>query len=170
MNTDNELLDIVDNNDQVIGTQTRSEIHRQGLRHRAVHILVYNHQNQLFLQKRSMSKDINPGLWGTSAAGHVDSGEDYDLCAARELTEELGIHANQALSFLFKMNATIATGMEFVKVYRLVHDGPFELCADEIDEGQWVETTDITAKVNRNDPTLTETFKCLWRKFSTKSN
>lgn len=161
----NELLDIVDLNNQVIGARSRFDIHRLGLRHRAVHILVRNQNNQFFLQKRSMSKDINPGLWDTAAAGHVDRGEDYDRCAARELTEELGISADDTLALLFKMDASAATGMEFVQVYLINHDGPFDLCADEIDEGQWFEPSKITSRVTNNDPELTETFKQLWRQF-----
>ena len=59
-----ELLDVVDAEDRVIGVKTRGEIHAQGLMHRAVHILVFNSKGELFLQKRSMSKDENPGAMG----------------------------------------------------------------------------------------------------------
>ena len=59
--------------------------------HRAVHILVFNQRGELFLQKRSMSKDNDPGMWDSSAAGHVDSGESYLDCATREIEEELGV-------------------------------------------------------------------------------
>ena len=88
-----ELLTEVDSEDRVIGPRARGEIHRLGLRHRSVHILVFNPRGELFLQQRAASKDINPGLWDTSAAGHVDHGESYDACARRELREELGIEA-----------------------------------------------------------------------------
>jgi isopentenyl-diphosphate delta-isomerase type 1 len=162
---ENEILDIVDNNDQVIGNRSRFEIHRDGNLHRAVHILVFNRQNQLFLQKRSLLKDINAGLWDSSAAGHVDSGEDYDQCAVRELAEELGIIANKDLNYLFKMDATAATGMEFIRVYRIIYDGPLTLSPKEIDDGLWLEPTIITVRVTDDDPELTETFKWLWRKF-----
>jgi len=89
MNT--ELLSVVDENDCIIDTCPRHIIHATGLRHRAVHILVFNELGQLFLQKRSMKKDLNGGLWDTSAAGHVDADEDYDISAIREVEEELGI-------------------------------------------------------------------------------
>ncbi|MCZ6882595.1 MAG: NUDIX domain-containing protein, partial [Gammaproteobacteria bacterium] len=85
-----ELLDVVDEDDRIVCVKTRGEIHELGLMHRSVHILVFNSQRQLFIQKRSMSKDNQPGLWDSSAAGHVDSGEDYHSCAIRELAEELG--------------------------------------------------------------------------------
>jgi len=86
-----ELLDVVDENDNVVAVKTRGEIHARGLMHRAVHILLFNSSGELFLQKRSLAKDEQPGKWDSSAAGHVDSGEDYADCARREIGEELGI-------------------------------------------------------------------------------
>ena len=73
-----EIFDIVDERDEVVGRRPRSEVHRLGLQHRAVHVLVFNARGELFLQKRSMQKDCFPGAWDSSAAGHLDSGESYD--------------------------------------------------------------------------------------------
>lgn len=159
-----ELLSIVDENDRVIGSAARNIIHRDRLLHRAVHILVFNDSNLLFLQKRSQTKDINPGLWDSSAAGHVDIGEDYDACAVREINEELGVQVDR-LSPMFKLYATPVTGMEFIQVYRCGHNGPFSLAAEEIEEGRWFNTKEIDTRVNDDDPTLTETFKTLWRRY-----
>src|SRR5688572_24288242 len=85
-----EIFDIVNEKDEVIGQLPRREVHRQGLRHRAVHVLVFNARGEVFLQKRSMTKDNFPGTWDSSAAGHLDTGEAYDACALREVKEELG--------------------------------------------------------------------------------
>jgi len=82
-----EIFDVVDRGDVVVGRETRSRVHQLGLLHRAVHVLVYNGKGEVFLQKRSMSKDRQPGLWDSSSSGHVDSGEDYDAAARRELGE-----------------------------------------------------------------------------------
>jgi len=162
MNT--ELLSVVDENDRIIDTCARHIIHATGLRHRAVHILVFNDLGQLFLQKRSMKKDLNGGLWDTSAAGHVDAGEDYDISAVREVEEELGI-TESALEPLFKLSATAAIGMEFIQVYRCIHNGPFMLAADEIDEGDWFSVAEISERIMADDQLLTETFKTIWRQF-----
>src|ERR1043166_7202136 len=86
-----DIFDVVNERDEVIGSRPRSEVHRLGLLHRVVHILVSNSRAEIFLQKRSMKKDRQPGLWDSSASGHVDSGEDYDTCAVRELQEEIGL-------------------------------------------------------------------------------
>ncbi|MDC9729867.1 MAG: NUDIX domain-containing protein [Methyloprofundus sp.] len=160
-----ELIAVVDKNDQFIENRARNEVHKLGLRHRAVHILLFNDAGQLFLQKRALSKDVNAGLWDTSAAGHVDAGEDYATCAHRETIEELGVCVDATLKFLFKLPALPETGMEFVEVYRCRHNGPFTLEVAEIDDGQWFSTEDISMRVKANDTTLTETFKSLWTQF-----
>ncbi|MGR9072295.1 MAG: NUDIX hydrolase [Gammaproteobacteria bacterium] len=158
-----ELLSVVDEADRVIDTRSRGEIHAEGLRHRAVHILVFNSLRQVFMQKRTLSKDINPGLWDTAAAGHVDAGELYDDCAVREIQEELGFEPRTPPEFLFKLQAAPNTGMEFVHVYKIRHNGPFELNPDEIETGDWFAESEISKRVGCDDPLLTETFKVLWR-------
>src|SRR5215472_4698973 len=90
-----DIFDVVNDRDEVIDRKPRSEVHRLGLMHRATHILVFNSRGQVFLQKRSMKKDRQPGLWDSSASGHLNSGEAYDACALRELQEELGLRLSQ---------------------------------------------------------------------------
>ncbi len=160
-----EYLSVVDENDLVINSQPRDKIHALGLRHRAVHILVFNDQGQLFLQKRSMKKDLNKGLWDTSAAGHVDKDEDYTSSAIREAAEELGINIESTLQLLFKLSPTPLLGMEFIHVYRCQHNGPFSLNADKIDEGKWLSTKEVSNRVRGDDSSLTETFKIIWRQY-----
>lgn len=159
-----ELLAVVDDQDSIVDYQPRHLVHAMGLKHRAVHILVFNDTGLLFLQKRSLTKDINPGLWDTSAAGHVDNNEGYDHCAHREIQEELGIEVTN-LEFLLKLTACETTGMEFIHVYRCCHNGPFSLEAGEIDDGQWFEPVTISLRVEQNDTSLTDTFKLIWREF-----
>src|SRR6185503_18296399 len=105
-----EIFDVVNERDEVIGRNTRSEVHRLGLRHRAVHVLVFNAKGEIFLQKRSQTKDTFPGAWDSSAAGHLDCGEDYDACAVREMREELGIDAQRPPKRLFPITACVDTG------------------------------------------------------------
>jgi len=165
-----ELIAVVDEHDNFIENRPRKEVHKLGLRHRAVHILVFNDANQIFLQKRSLTKDVNAGLWDTSAAGHVDAGESYDACAHRETIEELGVCVDETLSFLFKLPAIPETGMEFVQVYRCQHNGPFTLETGEIDDGQWFGIQEVAQRVKMNAPSITDTFKTLWLKFEAINN
>jgi isopentenyldiphosphate isomerase len=86
-----EIFDVVNERDEVIDAKPRSYVHANGLLHRAVHVLVFNSRGEIFLQKRSMKKDRQPGVWDSSCSGHVDSGETYDETAGRELREEIGL-------------------------------------------------------------------------------
>ena len=124
--TDNqqELFDVVNASDEVIGQATRGEVHRRGLMHRAVHIFVFNSAGGLYLQKRSQTKDRHPGCYDSSASGHQDAGEDADTCARRELREELGLEAGAGLTRLFKFPACAETGWEHVTFYTWQTDAP----------------------------------------------
>ena len=128
-----EIFDVVDDANRVIGQETRSKVHTQKLKHRAVHILVFNAKGDLFLQKRSRYKDANPGRWDSSAAGHVESGADYPETAARELQEELGVSA--PLELIGTHPASRETGWEFVQVFKTEHPGPFTWPRAEIESG-----------------------------------
>src|SRR2546427_9918459 len=118
-----EIFDVVNDRDEIIGRNTRAEVHRLGLQHRAVHILVFNSRGEIFLQKRSMKKDCFPGAWDSSASGHLDSGETYGACAVRELREEIGLELAGPLEKLYKVDACPDTGYEFVWVYRCAAEG-----------------------------------------------
>jgi len=111
--------------------------------HRAVHALVFDQQNRIYIQKRSMSKDTNPGLWDTSVGGHLDSGESYDEALIRETHEELGIELNQAPERLFKLSPCKDTGYEFIWIYKIIHSGAITPCPIEISEGRWVEYQEL---------------------------
>lgn len=134
-----EIFDVVNERDEVIGTETRGVVHARDLWHRAVHVFVFNRKGELFLQKRSPWKDKHPGKWDSSAAGHLDSGEDYAAAARRELGEELGLAGDMAaagkLEEVGGLPASEQTGWEFIRVFRFQHDGPFHWPGAEIEWG-----------------------------------
>ncbi|MEP6955454.1 MAG: 16S rRNA (adenine(1518)-N(6)/adenine(1519)-N(6))-dimethyltransferase RsmA [Chthoniobacterales bacterium] len=132
---DSEQFAVVDSEDRVVGQAPRGKVHGDNLLHRAVHILVFNAAGELFMQKRSRQKDRHPCVWDSSAAGHVDAGEEYDIAAARELEEELGICAS--LARISKLPASEKTGQEFIWLYRGCHEGPFRLARGEIELGEF---------------------------------
>lgn len=138
-----EPFAVVDENDRLVGSAPRAVVHANNLLHRAVHILLFNRAGELFLQKRSRLKDRHPCLWDSSAAGHVDAGEEYDEAAKRELREELGVTA--ALERIAKLPASARTGQEFIWVYRGRHDGPFRLARSEIELGEFFPPELVTA-------------------------
>lgn len=87
-----EYIDIVDKNGQLTGEIClKSHAHKTGLYHNTVHVWLYTKDGDILLQQRSFKKEICPGLWDVSAAGHVDSGELLEEAAIRETYEELGL-------------------------------------------------------------------------------
>jgi isopentenyldiphosphate isomerase len=164
-----EIFDIVNDRDEVIGQELRREVHRLGLKHRAVHVLVFNRRGELFLQKRSMSKDTFPGTWDSSSSGHVDAGEDYDACAVRELREEIGLVVQHAPERLFRIEAGADTGQEFVWVYRLEAEGPFTLHPEEIETGGWFAPEKITSWMTERPDEFARAFRLIWKMWIEKS-
>lgn len=161
-----ELLDIVDESDKIIGQASRDEVHARGLIHRATHMLLFNSSGKLFFQRRSFQKDNDPGLWDSSAAGHVDAGESYLSCAIRELQEELGLEVEGTdLTELFKLPPREDTGFEFATVYSLNSDQKLTLNPDEIIDGKWVDDSDVDDWVNRNPDDLSRAFSIIWQAY-----
>lgn len=157
-----EMFDVVDADDRVVGQQSRREVHRLGLRHRAVHVLVFNRQGALFLQKRSMWKDCWPGVWDSSASGHLDAGESYEACAMRELREELGLVPARPPERQFKVSASPETGQEFAWVYRCEAEGPFVLPPEEIERGEWFDCATVQRWVDRRPADFASAFRLIW--------
>jgi 16S rRNA (adenine1518-N6/adenine1519-N6)-dimethyltransferase len=165
--TAEERFPVVNEEDHVIGDAPRSEVHGNNLRHRAVHMLVFNHLGELFLQKRSRWKDRHPGLWDSSAAGHVDAGEEYDVAASRELREELGVAAN--LTRVAKLAASEKTGQEFIWLYRAAHDGPFQMPKSEIEHGEFFPTEIVSGWVEARPSDFAPGFLECWQAFTASS-
>jgi len=158
-----EIFDVVNERDDVIGQRPRREVHEQRLLHRAVHVLVFNSRGQLFLQKRSLKKDCFPGAWDSSASGHLDAGESYDACAVRELREELGLELAVPLKRLFKIDGCPETGYEFVWVYRCEAEGPFALHPEEIERGGWFAPVEISRWIEERSGDFASGFALIWR-------
>ena len=161
---DEEIFDVTNERDEVIGRGTRSEVHRRGLMHRATHVLVFNSQGEVFLQKRSLKKDRQPGLWDSSASGHLDSGEDYDACAVRELREELGLEPKAPLRRLFKLPASSETDQEHVWIYFCEAEGPFELNVEEIERGGWFSREEVTRWIKNRPEDFAGALKIIWER------
>jgi len=159
-----EIFDVVNERDEVVGRNTRREVHRLGLKHRAVHVLVFNARGEVFLQKRSMKKDLHPGVWDSSSSGHLDSGEAYDAGAVREVREEIGLHLSQPPPRLFKIDACRETGWEFCWIYRCENEGPFTLHPDEIESGDWFAPDAVTKWVNEKPQDFASCFVLIWKK------
>jgi isopentenyldiphosphate isomerase len=145
-----ELVDVVDENDRVLRQATRKQVRQRNLCHRAVYILVFNTGGQLFIHRRTLTKDIFPGYWDVAVGGVVNAGEGYDKAAARELREELGVRG-VSLRRLFSMRYEDASNRVHGMVYSCACEGDFTLQASEIMSGEW---TDLDVLLERTQHDL----------------
>ena len=157
-----EWFDVVDERDRVVGRAPRSRVHREGLRHRAVHVLVFNRRGEIFLQQRSLAKDDFPGAWDSSAAGHVSSGDDYLPTVVREVGEELGVALDGPGVELFRLEASPETGWEFCRVHLVFHEGPFVLQASEVRGGGWFPPEAVDQWIERRPDDFSSAFRRIW--------
>lgn len=157
---DHELFDVVDDDDRVLGRMRRDDVHRWRLRHRAAHVLVVNSHGEVFVQRRSTLKECAPGLWDTSVAGHVQSGESYAACAVRELAEEIGLPP-APLCQVGYLKASRDTGWEFVAVFLCRSDGPLVLCPEEIADSRWTSPETLAQWMIDRPEEFTTTFRLI---------
>jgi isopentenyldiphosphate isomerase len=137
-----EVVDVVDEDDRVIGQASRAEIRRQCLRHRSVYILLFNSRGEIFVHRRTQTKDVYPGHWDVAVGGVVGSRESYDACAVRELAEEVGVvgaELRNLFSIRFEDERNRINGM----VYACTTDQDLRLQAEEIETGKWIEPDEI---------------------------
>ena len=163
----NEIFDVVDDHDVVLRQATRHDVHAGNLRHRAVHIFIFNQRDELFLQKRSRKKDRHPCLWDSSASGHVAAGQTYDETARRELLEELGVQT--ALEAVGALPAGVETGWEFIQLYRGRHEGPFRLPPLEIETGGFFSEPQLQRWLEARPDDFAPGFLECWRLFGARA-
>lgn len=157
-----EMFDVVNESNEVVGQLTRGEVHKRKLLHRAVHVFVINKRGQIYLQQRSHLKDVSPLKWDSSAAGHLDAGEDYASAAVRELGEEIGIHV-PSTELAAQIPAGDNTDHEFVELRLAHHDGPVRCLPEEIATGEWFKPEDIDAWVDARPQDFAKGFVTCWK-------
>jgi len=137
-----ELVVIVDRNNRVTGGAPRAVMRREGLIHRATYILVFDSRGRLFVQNRTMTKDIFPGYHDLCTGGVVLAGEDYETSAARELEEEIGV-TGVPLTAHFDFYGEYAGQKVWGRVYSCTTDGPFVLQPEEVAGGAFYRLDEV---------------------------
>ena len=142
MNSTDEIVAIVDKGNNVVGSAPRREMRAKRLPHRSTYILVFNSQGQLYVQKRTLTKDLFPGYYDPAAGGVVLAGESYEESARRELEEEMGIR-DVPLSWLFDFFYSDDHTRVWGGVFSCVYDGRIVLQPEEIESGAFLQISDI---------------------------
>lgn len=142
-----EYFPIVDKNGLVIGKETRKYCHSGSfLLHPVVHLHIFDSKGRLYLQKRAITKDIQPGKWDTSVGGHVDYGETINESLIREVREELNIvDFNVQKMFSYTFRSTIE--YELVNSFYIIYEGLIEPDPTEICEGRFWTIEEIESKL-----------------------
>jgi len=143
-----EVLDIVNEENEVIGSAPFEQVYEQRLNHRIVHVLIFNDKGEIFLQQRSAQKKFCPGHWVTSAGGHVQKGESYAKAATRELKEELGITTE--LTKIHESPYDHYKMRKFLEVYRGMWNESFNLNPNEVSGGRWFPVSEVKDMVKKN--------------------
>ena len=147
--TKDEWFPVVDATGLVLGKATRRECHNGSKKlHPVIHLHVFNEAGDLYSQKRSETKDIQPGKWDTAVGGHVDYGEAVEAALLREAREELGI-TGFIPEFITRYVFESEIEKELVHTYKTVYNGVFTPDAGELDEGRFWSLAEIKANLGK---------------------
>ncbi len=145
-----EMVPVVEPSGLVIGQATREHVHSgSGLLHPVVHLHIINRNGEIFLQKRSMSKDLFPGRWDTAVGGHVDYGEILMEALCREAYEELSLRDFNPV-FLKSYVWETKVERELVSVFATVGNFRLDPCNDEVSEGRYWTSEEIESAVGKD--------------------
>ncbi len=144
-----EYFPLVNEEGKTIGKATRKECHSGSkMLHPVVHLHIFNDNGDLYLQKRSIRKDIQPGKWDTAVGGHIDYGESVEEALRREVREELGVTDFSPIkitSYIFES----AIEKELVNTFRTVYNGPFNPDPEELDGGRFWAIDEILESIGK---------------------
>lgn len=168
MNTNpEEWFPIVTPEGETIGKATRKECHNGSKwLHPVVHLHLFNTLGELYLQKRSVYKDIQPGKWDTAVGGHVDYGEKIEEALRREVKEELGITdfiPEKLGCYLFES----AIEKELVHSYKTIYTGNIYPDSSELDDGRFWSLAEIQTSLGKN--IFTPNFESEFLRFFSKN-
>ncbi len=142
--TPTEWIDLINEDNHVIGRAPRAQVRAKNLLHRGVGIICYNSQGDVYVHRRTDTKDVFPGMYDMFVGGVVASKESYSAAATREICEELGIEGPEP-AFLFRHLYRGPLNYSWVQVYSVTWDGPITHQPEEIAWGQWLPAQRLDA-------------------------
>ncbi len=153
MNPTEDMLDLVNEQDEVIGTMHRNEVYEKGLRNfRVVNCFIVNSEGKLWIPRRGPHKRIFPNGLDMSMGGHVDSGETYDIAFKRELQEELNLDADiLGYEYLGKLTPAEHDVSAFMQAYKIHLDTEPAYNPDDFTEGLWLTPQELMDRLANGD-------------------
>ena len=146
-----EMVQIVDENNNETDAVPRRVMREKCLIHRATYVLVFNSRGELFVQKRTITKDVYPGFYDIAAGGVVLAGESYMQSAQRELSEELGISGVELTHHFKFFYEDRGRNRVWGSVYSCVYDGDMVLQKEEVESGFFASPDHIIAMSEDRD-------------------
>jgi isopentenyldiphosphate isomerase len=163
-----EWFPLVNEKGETIGKATRQECHSGSkLLHPVIHLHIFNKKGDLYLQKRSMTKYIQPGKWDTAVGGHIDFGETVKEALKREVFEEIGVTdyiPEFVTSYIFESKIE----KELVNTFKTVYEGPFKIDPVELDDGRFWSKQEILDNLDKG--VFTPNFEKEYRRLFLSSN
>lgn len=137
-----EVLDVVDENNTVVGKAAKDEVLKKNLIHRGAVIFLFDSKHRIFIHQRTKNKRIYPNMWNMTLGGSVVSGESFPEAANREITEEVGVK-DAKLQFLFYDRYQSILDNVIACVYKLVYDGEIVIQKEEVAKGFFVSLNEL---------------------------
>ncbi|MDR2947576.1 MAG: NUDIX domain-containing protein [Prevotella sp.] len=161
-----EIFPLVDEDGNITGQASRSICHNGSkLLHPVIHLHIFNSQGELYLQKRSATKDVQPNKWDSSVAGHIDLNETPEVAALREASEELGLSV-LSLYFITKYIIETDRERELSYCFYTIYDGDFIINKDELADGKFWSIDCIQEHLDKD--IFTANFELDFKKFLNK--
>jgi Isopentenyldiphosphate isomerase len=147
--TTGEMVPVVEPSGLVVGQASRAYVHGGSkLLHPVIHLHIINRMGELFIQKRSMKKDLLPGKWDTAVGGHVDYGESLETALFRESFEELAFREYNPIylkSYVWESKRE----KELVNIFAAVGNFDLHPCNEEVPEGRWWTMEEIESSIGK---------------------
>lgn len=161
------ILDVVNQADIPIGRVKRENVFATQAGFRVAHVLIFNSQRQLLLQRLALSRKRNPGAWGSSVASYLFASESYQAAAGRRVQEELGVMA-PSLTLLGKAEMMDEGCLKFISIFTTNHDGPFAFERSHIEQIEFVPLVHVQEMIDDRTRRFTPTFLHVFRYYASK--
>lgn len=164
MNSTNEFVVLVDENDRQTGLMEKLEAHQKGLLHRAISVFVFNSRGEMLIHRRALEKYHSGGLWTNTCCSHPRPDEDVAAAAVRRLSEEMGMSCTLTRSFDFIYRAELdheLTEHELDHVFTGTSDADPNPDPAEVMDWRWIGRNELHERLKAHPEEFTAWFRII---------